>query len=156
MMAGLQVIDRLLVFSPDEAGESVLTIPALGALRRSYPFSRIILMATPAVFDSVRRLPFIDAAAHRGARDEAAYIGMIAGLSCKGAVIFTSPGRSPYPDAYRCYLAGIPVRVGESCEFGGGVLSHWVRTAAGARPQDRYLSLVAQLPGSSISREMGP
>ncbi|NJL22052.1 MAG: hypothetical protein HC895_16540 [Leptolyngbyaceae cyanobacterium SM1_3_5] len=43
-----------------------------------------------------------------------------------GAIVLTAPMQSPYPAAYRCYLAGIPIRVGQSIEFGGGVLSHCI------------------------------
>lgn len=44
----------------------------------------------------------------------------------EAAIVLTAPGQSPYPVAYRCYLAGIPIRVGQSIEFGGGVLSHCI------------------------------
>lgn len=40
------------------------------------------------------------------------------------ALILTVPGQSPYTLGYLCYLAGIPVRVGRSLEFGGQVLTH--------------------------------
>ncbi|HZG38397.1 MAG TPA: hypothetical protein VEZ50_06905 [Nodosilinea sp.] len=40
------------------------------------------------------------------------------------AVILTRPGQSPYTLGYLCYLAGIPIRIGYSHEFGGQVLSH--------------------------------
>jgi ABC-type transporter Mla MlaB component len=39
------------------------------------------------------------------------------------AIVFTDPGQSPYALAYLCYLAGIAIRLGQSQEFGGGVLS---------------------------------
>ncbi len=39
------------------------------------------------------------------------------------AMILPDGNRSPYPFAYVCYFAEIPVRIGVSCEFGGGVLS---------------------------------
>lgn len=39
------------------------------------------------------------------------------------SLIFTSPGQSPYSMAYLCYLAGISIRIGQSQEFGGKVLS---------------------------------
>lgn len=42
------------------------------------------------------------------------------------AILFTAPGRSPYTMAYICYLAGIPIRLGQSIEFGGGVLTSCV------------------------------
>ncbi|MDV2992466.1 MAG: hypothetical protein N4J56_002120 [Chroococcidiopsis sp. SAG 2025] len=38
------------------------------------------------------------------------------------AIILTNNNESPYPFAYLAYLAGIPIRVGRSREF-GGVLS---------------------------------
>lgn len=40
------------------------------------------------------------------------------------AIIFTAAHQSPYRAAYLCYLAGIPLRIAQSHEFGGGVLSH--------------------------------
>lgn len=40
------------------------------------------------------------------------------------AVILTAVGQSPYLLGYLCYLAGIPVRIGRSREFGGQVLTH--------------------------------
>lgn len=43
------------------------------------------------------------------------------------AILFPDDAFSPHPIAYVCYLAGIPIRIGHSLEFGGGVLSHWVR-----------------------------
>lgn len=39
------------------------------------------------------------------------------------AIILTNPAQSPYTLAYLCYLAGIPLRLGQSQEFAGGVLS---------------------------------
>ncbi|MBW4442806.1 MAG: hypothetical protein KME10_16535 [Plectolyngbya sp. WJT66-NPBG17] len=39
------------------------------------------------------------------------------------AIVLPDENRSPYPFAYVCYFAEIPVRIGISCEFGGGVLS---------------------------------
>lgn len=41
-----------------------------------------------------------------------------------GAFVITAAGQSPYTLAYLCYLAGIPVRIGRSAEFGGQVLTH--------------------------------
>lgn len=46
--------------------------------------------------------------------------------SFDAAMIFTTPAQSPYLLAYLCYLAGIPIRIGQSREFGGSVLSHCI------------------------------
>ena len=43
------------------------------------------------------------------------------------AIIFTSFTQSPHPPAYVCYLAGVPLRIAQSKEFGGGLLTQWVR-----------------------------
>lgn len=51
-------------------------------------------------------------------------IQFIADLGVDAAVFFIPRERSPYVWAYRCYLAGVPIRIGLSHEFGGQVLSH--------------------------------
>ncbi|MGB3296545.1 MAG: hypothetical protein WBB01_26465 [Phormidesmis sp.] len=58
------------------------------------------------------------------------------------AIIFTAAGQSPYRAAYLCYLAGIPLRISQSCEFGGGVLSHcFVPPPSGDPHQALWMSL---------------
>lgn len=57
------------------------------------------------------------------------------------AIVFTPSGRSPYVWAYRCYLAGVPLRIGLSQEFGGQVLSHEI-TPPGEDGGDRHLYLL--------------
>jgi ADP-heptose:LPS heptosyltransferase len=42
------------------------------------------------------------------------------------AIVLTAPHQSPFSLAYLCYLAEIPIRLGQSQEFGGGVLSHCI------------------------------
>lgn len=44
-------------------------------------------------------------------------------LDFNAAIILTNNDESPYPFAYLAYLAGIPIRIGRSREFGGGILS---------------------------------
>lgn len=61
------------------------------------------------------------------------------------AVILTAPGQSPYTLGYLCYLAGIPIRIGRSSEFGGQVLSHC------APPDQDDNALVDLLRGSGRS-----
>jgi hypothetical protein len=47
--------------------------------------------------------------------------------SFEAAVVLTPPAQSPFSLAYLCYLANIPIRLGQSLEFGGGVLSYCVQ-----------------------------
>ncbi len=59
------------------------------------------------------------------------------------AAIVFSNDRSPYPIAYLCYLAGIPIRIGRSIEFGGGVLSHCLSEWDAAQPlEEQHRQLV--------------
>jgi ADP-heptose:LPS heptosyltransferase len=77
---------------------------------------------------------------------------------CFDAVlILTSFSQSPYPPAYAAYLAGIPVRIGSSKEFGGSVLSHWQKSPPDEIHQvDRNLALLeyAGIPPAGTHLEM--
>jgi len=75
-------------------------------------------------------------------RSFSALVAELRSLSCDVAVILTPVGQSPYSAAYLCYLAGIPIRIGCSLEFGGGVLTRWVKTLPEKEPVDRHLSLL--------------
>ncbi|MBD1874329.1 hypothetical protein H6F75_12615 [Nodosilinea sp. FACHB-131] len=66
------------------------------------------------------------------------------------AVILTAPGKSPYTLGYLCYLAGIPIRIGQSSEFGGQVLSLC------APPDQDGDALAALLRGSGRSLASAP
>jgi ADP-heptose:LPS heptosyltransferase len=62
------------------------------------------------------------------------------------ALIFTSFSQTPHAAGYVCYLAGIPLRAGESKEFGGGVLTTELRGAPDEMQQaERNLRLVEAL-----------
>ncbi|NJN87256.1 MAG: hypothetical protein HC881_14335 [Leptolyngbyaceae cyanobacterium SL_7_1] len=66
------------------------------------------------------------------------FIHQLESRSFEAAIVWTPPGRSPHALAYGCYLAGIPIRVGQSQEFGGGVLSPWVRPPIEPVPLTEY------------------
>jgi len=91
------------------------------------------VLVHPAVYDCVTQAPLQD------------FITMLRPHQFDGAVIFTRTSQSPYPLAYACYLAGIPLRLGQSQEFGGSVLSHWIKSSAQqVHDLDYYLFLLEQ------------
>jgi len=153
-----QNVRRLLVIRLDNIGDIVMIGPALRVLRQALPAARITLMASPAGSQVAPLLPWIDEVlVHRAlwqdasgsmGLDPAAELDLVAALRARAfdaAVIFTSFSQSPYPPAYVCYLAGIPIRVGQSKEFGGSVLSQWVKPLSdGAHQVDRNLFLLEQ------------
>src|SRR3712207_8117750 len=57
--------------------------------------------------------------------------------------IYTLSLHDALPISFVCYLAGVPIRLGQSREFGGSVLSQWVKPLPdGAHQVDRNLHLL--------------
>ena len=149
---------NLLAVRLDNAGDVVMLGPALRAIKSASPECRITLLASPAGAKAAPLLPWIDSVLvwrsiwqdlgqlpFDPARENE-LIQLIAERSFDGAVIFTSFSQTPHVAAYVCYLAGIPLRAGESKEFGGGTLSTELRGTPDATHQvDRNLHLVRAL-----------
>jgi hypothetical protein len=68
-------------------------------------------------------------------------------LSFDAAIVLTIPNRSPFSLAYLCYLAGIPIRWGQSQEFGGRVLSHCIQPPQNSSSSTAYLLHLLQSAG---------
>ena len=112
--------------------------PALRAIKASSPQARVTLLASRAGAAAAPLLPWIDDVlvwralwqdlghlAFDPAR-ERELLDLLAGRGFDGALIFTSFSQTPHVMGYACYLAGIPLRAGESKEFAGTTLSHQV------------------------------
>ncbi len=147
---------RILLVRLDNIGDVVMLSPAVRALRSALPRARLSLLVSPAGQAAAALLPgpdevigyralWQDARGDRPfdpAREEE-WVRAIAARAFDAAFIFTRFSQSPFPAAYACYLAGIPTRIAQSREFGGGVLSHWVRPPPDSAHQvDRNLHLL--------------
>jgi len=136
--------------------------PALRALKESSPEARLTLLASPTGSTAAAMLPWIDATlvwravwqdAGKGPQqmhlDPTRELERIAYLrECRfdAALIFTSFSQTPHAPGYACYLAGIPLRAGESGEFGGGVLTTELKGAPLTMHQvERNLRLIEHL-----------
>jgi ADP-heptose:LPS heptosyltransferase len=149
---------NLLVVRLDNAGDVVMLGPALRAIKTTSPECEITLLASPAGAKAATLLPWVDSVLvwrsiwqdlgqlpFDPARENE-LIHLLAERSFYGAVIFTSFSQTPHVAAYVCYLAGIPLRAGDSKEFGGGTLSTELRGTLDATHQvDRNLHLVQAL-----------
>lgn len=135
-------VRRILVVRLDNIGDVVLLGPALRALRANLPGAGLTLLCSPAGASVAALLPWVDEVVVRRVvwqdasgsfpfdpERELRLVDDLRGGAFDVAVISTSFAQSPFPPAYACYLAGIPVRVGQSKEFGGSVLSHPVPPA---------------------------
>ena len=126
---------RLLVMRLDNIGDVVMTGPVLRALKENLPGAGITLMASPGGKEAAPLLPWVDEVLAwrvlwqdlgRLSFDPARELELIETLrrgSYDATIILTSFKQTPHPAAYACYLAGIPLRLGESKEWGGGVLT---------------------------------
>lgn len=76
--------------------------------------------------------------------------------SFDAAILLTPPLHSPYAMAYLCYLAGIPIRVGQSKEFGGGVLSFCITPPLEDISLDEYHFHLLRSLGFSIDIDSDP
>lgn len=149
---------RVVVVRLDNIGDVVLTSPALRALARRLPDARVTLMASPAGAQAAPLLPWLDdvmvvrslwqdvsGAMPLDPSRELRLVEEVRRRDFDVALVLTSFSQSPHPPAYVAYLAGVPVRVGQSAEFAGGVLSHAVPPLAReAHQADRNLHLLAE------------
>ena len=150
---------NILAIRLDNMGDVVMLGPALWAVKEASPSARLTLLASPAGATAAPLLPWLDDVLvwrpvwqDVGGRlpfDPARERELIALLAARGfdaALIFTSFSQSPHAPGYVCYLAGIPLRAGESKEFGGATLTTALTGAPDTMHQvERNLRLVEHL-----------
>ena len=146
---------HVLILRLDNAGDVILAGPTIRALRASLPSARLTLLASPNGAVAAELLPWLDdvvpwRAVWQDAAGEmpfdpareAAMIERLRSLDADAAIILTSFSQTPFPAAYACYLAGIPIRVGHAPHFGGSVLSHPVEGRPPEHQAERDLYLL--------------
>ena len=157
----------MLAVRPDNLGDVVMCGPALRALRAALaPGARLDLLCSPAGAAVAGMLPGVDGllverpvwqdASHALPLDPARELALVERLrGYDAAVVLTSFSQSPWPAATLAALAGVGVRAGQSTEFGGSLLTHWVAPPPDAAHQvDRQLHLLAALGVPSDSDEL--
>lgn len=159
---------NLLVVRMDNMGDIIMLEPALRAIKETNPQAHITLLASPAGTVAAQLLPWIDdiitwrsiwqdVGNRMPFEPEREYqlIKLLAERHFDAALIFTSFSQNPHIPAYVCYLAGIPLRAGESKEFGGGVLTNELKGAPDEMHQvERNLCLIEQLGFSVHDRRL--
>ncbi len=175
-------VRRLLVMRLDNIGDVVMAGPVLRALKENLSASSITLMASSGGSKVAPLLPWVDDVLSwrvlwqdlgRLSFDPAREWALIEALrkgSYDAAIILTSFKQTPHAAGYACYLAGIPLRLGESKEWGGGVVSDEVPPApdelhqvernlrliehAGFRVKDRSLTIRVPEEARMIASEL--
>jgi ADP-heptose:LPS heptosyltransferase len=158
-MNGWREARNILVVRLDNIGDVIMLGPALRAVKEATPAARLTLLASPAGASAAPLLPWIDDVivwrsvwqdAHGRVPFDSArerdLVEQLAKCHFDAALIFTSFSQTPHVPGYVCYLASIPLRAGESKEFGGGVLTTELRGAPDEMQQaERNLRLVEAL-----------
>jgi ADP-heptose:LPS heptosyltransferase len=159
---------NILAVRLDNAGDVVMLGPALRAVKEASPEARLTLMASPAGTLAAPLLPWVDdVLTWRSVWQDLGHLPFDPGremafvddLRTRGfdaALIFTSFSQTPHAAGYACYQAGIPLRAGESKEFGGAILSTELRGAPDELHQvERNLRLVEALGFPAGDRSLG-
>ncbi len=155
---------NILTVRLDNIGDVVMLGPALRAIKENLPESKITLLASPAGTHAASLLRQVDRiitwraiwqdVGNQMPIDAARELQLVEALAeadFDAAIVFTSFSQSPYPPAYIAYLAEIPLRLGQSKEFGGSVLTTWIKAPDDTMHQvDRNLYLL-QRAGFVIS-----
>jgi lipopolysaccharide heptosyltransferase II len=152
----------------DAAGDLLMTVPALRALRESRPGRRLTLLCSPSGAQAAALVPEIDdvivyeapwmkhADARADAGEERRIVAELTARRFDAAVVFTVFTQTPFPAAMLCWLADIPLRAAYVRERAYTLLT--TELADPDAPHDsrhevrRQLDLVAAL-GSAIRDE---
>jgi len=158
---------NLLAVRLDNTGDVVMLGPALRAIKATSPAARLTLLATPGGALAAPLLPWVDdlivwrpvwqdlGSLPFDPPRERELIDRLAAGRFDAAVIFTSFSQTPHVPGYVCYLAGIPLRAGESKEFGGATLTTELRGASDELHQvERNLRLVEALGFVATDRRL--
>lgn len=146
---------RTLLRATNWVGDVVMSLPALRALRRSFPSDTLAVLCRPWVADLYRLLPEVDevlveepAGRHAGWKGLTALAGELSAARFERAVVLP---RS-FVTALTVYRAGIRERIGYRGELRGGLLTRAVpfRPAPGEHELFRHLRLVAAA-GADVS-----
>lgn len=159
---------NILAVRMDNIGDVVMLSPALRAVKETSPQARLTLLASPGGAAAAPLLPWVDEVIAWKAiwqdvggrmpfepRREYELVELLAARHFDAALIFSSFSQTPHVPGYVCYLAGIPLRAGESREFGGGTLSTELQGAPTEMHQvERNLRLVESLGFVARKREL--
>jgi ADP-heptose:LPS heptosyltransferase len=161
-------VQHLLVARLDNAGDVLMCRPALSSLRQALPAAQVCLWASPGGAEVAPLLPEVDETLVTRSlwqdlgrlpfdpQRERDLVQTLADGHFDAAIIFTSFAQSPHAAAYAAYLAGVPLRAGQSREFAGRVLTDAVPPLDDQAHQvDRNLHLVQALGFPAVAPTLG-
>jgi heptosyltransferase-2 len=136
-VSSLKDARRILVRAVNWVGDAVMTTPAIGAIRESFPQAEISLLANPLVSQLFSSHPWVDrvitfdrGGAHKGMTGRFRLASQLRKQVFDAAIILPNS----FDSALIPWLAGIPVRLGKSSDGRGFLLT------GSYRPEERASS----------------
>jgi heptosyltransferase-2 len=147
---------NILVRGVNRLGDTVFSLPAIKALKQSYPGARVSVLTKPAPSGLYANLPYIDEVLifeskgrHGGIRGRLALAGQLRKRRFDLAVVF----HNCFDAALVPFLAGVPERIGYLREMRGVLLTKKLPFPATPVHQvDHYLELAALAGASTEER----
>ncbi len=150
---------RILVKAPNWLGDLVMSLPALGAVRRAFPGAELAVLVKQelaGLFDGLRWLdrviPYRIRSGFEGVADRWRVISTIRAGGYDLAVLFPKSFQS----ALWVTIAGVPRRAGFAAQGRGPLLTHAARPARdprGRHQKNDYLEMVRDAVGTEASGE---
>lgn len=112
-------VKNILAFRNDRFGEFLLNIPALGALKETFPYARITAVVNPYVRELAQNIPFVDEIIQwdRGKHSLMEKLKLIGILKRKSIDMAIMLNPSKEFNIITC-MSGIPIRVGYKRKWG--------------------------------------
>lgn len=163
---------RILCVRLDGAGDLLMSVPAIRALREAAADRHVTLLCSPAAAAAAELVPAIDelivyeapwvkaTAPDAPAAHDLAMVGRLRSGRFDAAAIFTVATQSPLPAALMLRMAGVPLRLAHARERAYGLLTDAVRETEGRvatrHEVRRQLDLVAAVGARPAHERLGP
>ena len=153
-------VERILIRATNWIGDAVMNLPAIAAVRKTFPGAKISVLVRPWVAELFRICTDVDevlllqsSGIHSGIPGKLRIAMELKPKRFDMAILL----QNAIEAAIITYLAGIPIRAGYNSDGRGGLLTHSVkRTKAirGVHQIDYYLEMVKSLGCQSAGREI--
>ncbi|MCX5824554.1 MAG: lipopolysaccharide heptosyltransferase II [Deltaproteobacteria bacterium] len=153
-------IERVLIRGTNWIGDVVMTLPAVAAIRKTWPRARISILAKPWVAEVYRLspdvdeiIPFAEPGRHAGILGKWRLAGELRSYDFDCAILL----QNAIEAAILARLAGIPLRAGYNSDGRGLLLTHSVRRTSAIRKVhqiDYYREMVRALGCTTAGRNV--
>jgi heptosyltransferase-2 len=153
-------IEKVLIRGTNWIGDVVMTLPAVAAIRKTWPHARIFVLAKPWVAEVYRLspdvdevIPFAEPGRHTGVMGKWRLTRELRGHSFDCTIIL----QNAIEAAIIALFAGIPIRAGYNSDGRGLLLTHSVRRTRTIRQIhqiDYYLEMVRALGCKPAGRDV--